>query len=83
MEYQAKSTQELASQPTKNWRPVSMSITEALDVMKERAGYLQGRIEAKKQVKWDTKWDERERQALITVIAWFTAVEQPAQPTTE
>jgi hypothetical protein len=39
-----------------------------LTVLRERAMYLRGRIEAKKVVGWETQWDARERAALLWAI---------------
>ena len=41
---------------------------EQLGVLRERATYLRGRIAAKKEVGWETQWDERERAALLWAI---------------
>lgn len=40
-------------------------MNEYLEVLRERATYLRGRIQAKKVVGWETQWDERERDALL------------------
>lgn len=43
-------------------------MTDQLTVLHERRMYLDHRIEAKKQVGWETQWDERERDALAWAI---------------
>lgn len=44
-----------------------------LAVLRERAAYLRGRIEAKKVVGWDVTWDIRERNALLWALARLEA----------
>lgn len=46
-----------------------MLLTEALGILRDRAGYLKGRIIAKQTVGWEFQYDERERAALKAVIA--------------
>lgn len=46
-----------------------MTLTEALGILRDRAGYLAGRIVAKQTVGWEFQYDERERAALIMTIA--------------
>lgn len=46
-----------------------MLLTEALGILRDRAGYLKGRIIAKQTVGWEFSYDERERAALKAVIA--------------
>lgn len=46
-----------------------MTLTEALGVLRDRAGYLKGRVVAKQAVGWEYQYDERERAALEMVIA--------------
>lgn len=41
---------------------------ELVQVLRERRNYLVGRIAAKKNVDWDTEWDEREHEALSAAI---------------
>ena len=41
-----------------------MTIADALVVLWERYAYLDQRIQAKRTVRWETNWDERERHAL-------------------
>lgn len=43
-------------------------MNEYLEVLRERATYLRGRIQAKKVVGWETTWDCRERDALLWAI---------------
>jgi hypothetical protein len=40
-----------------------------LAVLRERAEYLDLRIEAKQTLGWEVDWDQRERQALLWAIA--------------
>jgi hypothetical protein len=44
---------------------------EALLVLRERRDWLTERVKAKQQVRWDTAWDERERDALTVVLNYF------------
>lgn len=37
-------------------------------VLEERRRWLAARIEAKKQIGWDTVWDQREHDALLVVL---------------
>ena len=46
-----------------------MTLPEALSILRDRAGYLKGRIVAKKSVGWEYQYDLREREALELVIA--------------
>jgi hypothetical protein len=44
------------------------AISDALRVLKERRNWLTARIQAKMSVGWETAYDERERDALTTVL---------------
>lgn len=43
-------------------------MTDHLTVLRERAAYLEKRIQAKDSVGWESRWDERERAALLWAI---------------
>ena len=45
-----------------------MADDDQLAVLRERAEYLDLRIEAKVTLGWDTDWDQRERAALLWAI---------------
>jgi len=45
-----------------------VTLTEALGILRDRAGYLKGRIIAKQAVGWEFQYDERERAALELAI---------------
>lgn len=44
-------------------------MNDHLAVLQERWKWLNARIKAKKQVGWETQWDERERDALEWAIS--------------
>jgi hypothetical protein len=45
-----------------------MTIKDAIDTLTQRRNWLRERVEAKKRVGWDVEWDEKERDALTTII---------------
>ena len=53
---------------------MSIADGECLAVLRERATYLRGRIEAKKVVGWEYQWDERERAALLWAIEQLQSI---------
>ena len=53
------------------------------DVLSDRRNYLEARIEAKKKVGWETRYDEREHAALAWALDLLVDTPAPGVPLDE